>query len=58
MGADVVATTIGATGAGVVATTTGAGLLGADEVVVVDTTTVDGIAVVTVVAVVAVGASV
>ena len=55
MGADVVATTIGATGAGVVATTTGAGVLGADEVVVVDTNTVDGIAVVTVVAV---GASV
>ena len=55
MGAGVVATTIGATGAGVVATTTGAGVLGADEVVVVDTNTVDGIAVVTVVAV---GASV
>ena len=51
-------TTVGTMGTGVVATTTGAGVLGADEVVVVDTSTVDGIAVVTVVAVVAVGASV
>ena len=55
MGAGVVATTIGTIGTGVVTTTTGAGVLGADEVVVVDTRTVDGIAVVTVVAV---GASV